>query len=479
MHLHVTGLMILDPSSAPEGFGFARFEELLAARVDRLEALRNRVVPVPFGIDHPLVVPHEVDFSEHLRCVVLPGEPGSPETGAALRTLLDEFCSTPLDPSRPLWEMLLVEGLPDGRYALAAKLHHAMIDGISGVGVMADLLDLTPDAPLGSPAEPSVGTDAAPQGDDSDRAATPEDASAEPPEASSAAPQSSGRVLWDAVANRITDPLRPFRAMARTTSSLLGAAGAVVSGRGAGEDQAAPFSAPQTALNGSLTPRRSVAFDSVALDRVKAIRRHFEVTLNDVLLAACASALRDHLARTAEIPDRPLVAAVPVSVHDQGSGDGSANQVSNMFVNLPVNIADPVERLMAVHRSSLGAKEIQATLGAEMLGDLVDLVPPTVLSAATSAFVGSRISERIPPAHSVIVSNVPGPDFPLYLAGAEVVGLYPFGPLMEGSGLNISVLSHDGRLDVGLIACPDLVPHLDELLAGVLRGFDELEACFP
>ncbi|MCZ7629703.1 MAG: WS/DGAT domain-containing protein [Microthrixaceae bacterium] len=150
-----------------------------------------------------------------------------------------------------------------------------------------------------------------------------------------------------------------------------------------------------------------------------------------------------------------------------------------MFVNLPVNIADPVERLMAVHRSSPGAKEIQATLGAEMLGDLVDLVPPTVLSAATSAFVGSRISERIPPAHSVIVSNVPGPDFPLYLAGAEVVGPYPFGPLMEGSGLNISVLSHDGRLDVGLIACPDLVPHLDELLAGVLRGFDELEACFP
>ena len=276
--------------------------------------------------------------------------------------------------------------------------------------------------------------------------------------------------MWDAVANRMADPLRSVRAIARTGSSLLGAVGAIASGRGAGEDQAAPFSAPHTALNGSLTPHRAVTFDSVPLERLKAIRRHHGVTLNDVLLAACASALRNHLARTSEIPDRPLVAAVPVSVHDQGSddNDGSTNQVSNMFVHLPVNIADPVERLMAVHRSSLGAKEIQGTLGPEMLGDLVDLVPPPVLSAATSAFVGSRITERIPPAHSVIISNVPGPDFPLYLAGAEVVGMYPFGPLMEGSGLNITVLSHNGRLDIGLIACPDLVPDLDDLLEGIL-----------
>lgn len=456
MHLHVTGLMILDPSSAPNGFGYPEFERLLAGRIHRLDALRHRVVPVPFGIDHPLVIPHEVVLAEHVRWVVLPGEPGSKKAMRAMREHLDEFCSSPLDTSRPLWEMLLIEGLTDGRFALAAKLHHAMIDGVSGVGVMADLLDLEADAPL--------------EGDSDTDAAT---------EDPSASVQSSGRILWDAVANRVTDPLRPMRAVKRTASSLLGAFGAVASGRGAGEDQAAPFSAPQTALNGSLTSRRSVAFDSVALERVKAIRRHYEVTLNDVLLASCASALREHLDRHGDIPDRPLVAAVPVSVHDQASGDdGSANRVSNMFVNLPVNIADPVERLMAVHRSSLGAKEIQATLGAEMLGDLVDLVPPPVLSAATSAFVGSRISDRIPPAHSVIVSNVPGPDFPLYLAGAEVVGLYPFGPLMEGSGLNITVLSHNGRLDVGLIACPDLVPDLDDLLAGIVRGFEELEAGF-
>ena len=151
MHLHVTGLMLLDPSSAPDGFGFARFEKLLAARIGQLDALTHRVVPVPFGIDHPLVVPHEVDLAEHLRQVVLPGKPGSKKAMRAMQNLIDEFCSTPLDHSRPLWEMLFIEGLTDGRFALVAKLHHAMIDGVSGVGVMADLLDLEADAPLEQP----------------------------------------------------------------------------------------------------------------------------------------------------------------------------------------------------------------------------------------------------------------------------------------------------------------------------------------
>lgn len=468
MGLHVTGLMLLDPSTAPEGFDYERFEALLAARIDQLDALGKRIVPVPFGIDHPMIVPHEVDLSQHLSRVVLPGKPGSKKSTRALRQTIDEFCATPLDRSRPLWEMLFLEGLPDGRFAMLSKLHHAMIDGVSGVGFMADLLDLEPDAPLKRPAPDILDDPDTGAGGDTDHRAGETD----PPVT---------EVMWDALVNRVSDPLRSVRAVARTGSSLLDAAGALVSGRGGGQDRAAPFSAPHTRLNGSLTPRRAVAFDSIPLARVKTIHRDHGVTLNDVLLAACASALRDHLQRGDELPDRPLVAAVPVSVHGQGSGstDSSTNQVSNMFVNLPVNIADPFERLMAVHRSSMSAKAIQAALGAEMLGDLVDLVPPPMLSAATNAFVRSRVSEWIPPTHSVIVSNVPGPDFPLYLGGAEIVGLYPFGPLMEGSGLNITVLSHDGRLDIGLIACPDLVPELDQLMAGVLAGFDELEDLTP
>lgn len=469
MGLHVVGLMLLDPASAPERFDYERFEALLTARLDQLEALGQRVVEVPMGIDHPLVVPHEVDLSQHLSRVELAGRPGSEKSQRALRRTIDEFCSTPLDRSRPLWEMLFVEGLADGRFALLAKLHHAMVDGVSGVGFMADLLDLEPDAPLERPSPEPLedhGTGDYEHGEPADRT--------DPPVT---------EVMWDAVLNRVSDPLRPMRAVTRTGGSLLNAAGALLSGRDGGQDRAAPFSAPHTRLNGSLTPRRAVAFDSVPLARVKAIHRAHGVTLNDVLLAACASALREHLRHDDDLPDRPLVAAVPVSVHGQATGDGDAdastNQVSNMFVNLPVNIADPIERLMAVHRSAMSAKAIQATLGAEMLGDLIDLVPPPMLSAATNAFVRSRLSEWLPPTHSVIVSNVPGPDFPLYLGGAEIVGLYPFGPLMEGSGLNITVLSHDGRLDIGLIACPDLVPELDQLMAGVLVGFDELEDLTP
>lgn len=483
MHLHVTGLMVLDPTDAPEGFDFERFQRLLRARIGQLDALNKRVVPIPFGIDHPLVVSHDVDLSDHLRRVVLPGRPGSKKSMRALQKLLGEFSSTHLDRSRPLWEMLFIEGLPEGRFAMVAKLHHAMVDGVSGVDFMADLLDLEADAPLERPAdEPDVGAhldrEGAAERDDEDLTDTPPGTgTGQTPEPA----RSNSALMWGALTNRMLDPLRSVRAIARTGTSLYGAAGALASGRGAGADQAAPFTAPHTPLNGSLTPRRSVAFDSVPLQRLKAIRRHHGVTLNDVLLAACASALRGHLERTSEVPSRPLVAAVPVSVHDRGSEQAgrSTNQVSNMFVHLPVNIEDPVQRLMAVHRSSMGAKAIQGTLGAEMLGDLVDLVPPPMLSAATSAFVGARIAEHMPPTHSVIISNVPGPDFPLYLAGSEIVGMYPFGPLMEGSGLNITVLSHNGRLDVGLIACPDLVPGLDDLLEGILAGFEELEAAEP
>ncbi len=466
MGLHVTGLMLLDPSSSPDTFDYSRFEELLEARIGLLDALRYRVVPVPFGIDHPLLVHEEPDLSKHVRHVVLPGKPGSAKAKREWRALLDEFCASHLDRTRPLWEMLFVEGLPEGRVALAAKLHHAMIDGISGVGFMADLLDLRSDAPLHRP-------DAADLSGDSTGGAPEDNSNSELP----TRVRSGEAMMLEAITHRLTDPMRPVRAVARTGSSLLGAARTLFEGRGGGPDQAAPFRAPHTPLNGSLTPRRSVAYGSVSLERVKRIRRSHDVTLNDVFLAACASALRDHLQRTGELPDRPLVASVPVSMHDAGSGGstGATNQVSNMFVNLPVNVGDPIERLMGVHRSALGAKAVQGAMGPEMLGDLVDLMPPPLLSGATSLFVESRMTDRLPPVHSLIVSNVPGPDFPLYLAGAEVVGMYPFGPLMEGSGLNISVLSLNGHLDIGLIACPDLVPGLDELLAGIISGFSELE----
>lgn len=447
MHLHVTGLLIADPSTSPDLLDFPKFRRHVAARLDHLPMLRQRIVEVPLGIDHPETIDiGDLDLEEHLTHFPLDGQPDS-----AFRELVDRFCSGPLDRSRPLWEMLYVDGLTDGRCALVAKLHHTMVDGATGVGILGDLLDLTPDAPAdrGEPANP-------------------------PPEHPPIMPTPTEAIL-DATANRLSDPLRPLRAALRTGSSILRTADAMVSGRGTGEDHAAPFAAPRTRINASLTERRQVAFGSTELAKAKDLRHAFGVTVNDVVLTACAGGLRRFLEEHDTVPDRALVASVPVSVHDSGDEDTSAtNQVSNMFVHLPVQIADPVERLRAVQRSASGAKAVQGAMGPEMLGDVVDLVPPPMLSAAMSLVTRIGVADHTPPPHNLIVSNVPGPDFPLYFAGARVVGLYPFGPLIEGSGLNVTVLSQDGRLDVGLIACPDLVPGLDDLLDGILTAFDEL-----
>lgn len=449
-HLHVTGLMLLDPSTSPDEVTFEKFYAHVEARLDHLPSFRKRMVEVPLGIDHPaLVEDPELDLDQHLSHVSFEGRESE------FHAFVDDYCSSPLDRDKPLWEMVFATGLADRRCALVAKLHHTMIDGVTGVGIMADLLDLEPDAPAdkGEPAEPA-------------------------PTEPTGLPTRTESML-EAISNRLTDPLRPVRALRRTGSSILRAADAVVTARGAGKEQAAPFGMPRTRINASLTPRRSVSFGTTELQPVKDLKSALGVTVNDVVLAAVASGLRGFLAEHDTVPEVPLIASVPVSVHgDPAAADGAepTNQVSNMFVHLPVHLDDPMDRLRAVQSSASDSKEIQGALGPEMLGDMVDLMPPAFLSFGMSAYSRAGLADRTPAAHTLIVSNVPGPDFPLYIAGAEVTGLYPFGPLMEGSGLNVTVLSHDGRLDVGLIACPDLVPGLDALQAGIVAGFDELVA---
>ncbi|MGI9577892.1 MAG: wax ester/triacylglycerol synthase family O-acyltransferase [Microthrixaceae bacterium] len=449
-HLQVTGLLLLDPSSSPDEVTFEKFYEHVEARLDHLPSFRKRMVEVPLGIDHPAMVEDpELDLHQHLSHESFKGRESD------FRAFLDHYCSQPLDRGKPLWEMVFATDLDAGRCALVAKLHHTMIDGVTGVGIMADLLDLEADAAAdkGRPTEPA-----------------PTDPSGIP---------TATEAMLDAIANRLSDPMRPFRALRRTGSSILRAADAVVTARGAGKEQAAPFGMPRTRINASLTPRRAVSFGTTELQPVKDLKAALGVTVNDVVLAAVATGLRGFLRAHDSLPDVPLVASVPVSVHGQPAdpdGTGTTNQVSNMFVHLPVHLDDPMERLRAVQSSASDSKEIQGALGPEMLGDMVDLMPPAFLSLGMTAYSRAGMADRTPAAHTLIVSNVPGPDFPLYLAGAEVTGLYPFGPLMEGSGLNVTVLSHDGRLDVGLIACPDLVPGLGDLQAGIMAGFEELVA---
>ncbi len=322
------------------------------------------------------------------------------------------------------------------------------MDGATGVDLMAHLLAFTPDSdPIPVPHQ----------------------------ECSEQATDMPGGLqsLLEATFNRLSGPTRPVRAGWRTAGGVIRSAASAISRRGEHTETAGPFAAPRTPLNGTLSPRRTVAFDHVCLDAVRATKEALGVTVNDVVLAACTLGLRRTLRTQGVRLDRPLVASVPVSVHGQ-TADESTNQVSNMFVHLPVHLDDPLDITARVHAVAHAAKAVQADLGPDVLGDLVDLIPPPIFHAGAELWSRSGLADRLPPIQNLVVSNVPGSPVPLYMAGAEVVGLYPFGPLIEGSGLNITVLSHMDRLQVGVIACPDLVDDVWGVTEAITEGFIEL-----
>ncbi|HEX9549077.1 MAG TPA: WS/DGAT domain-containing protein [Acidimicrobiales bacterium] len=196
------------------------------------------------------------------------------------------------------------------------------------------------------------------------------------------------------------------------------------------------------------------------------VKRAFGTTVNDVVLAACTQSLRDWLIAHDALPSKPLIASVPVSVHAEQKDQPGTNKVSSMFVALPVQLEDPVEQLMAIKENTKGAKEVHKALGADMITGMAEFAPPLLLNQATKLYSRLNLAERHRPIHNLIVSNVPGPPVPLYCAGARVVAIYPMGPILEGAGLNITVLSNMGNVDFGAMACRELVPDLDDLAPG-------------
>jgi hypothetical protein len=228
-------------------------------------------------------------------------------------------------------------------------------------------------------------------------------------------------------------------------------------------------------MNAAITAHRKVAFSSISLDDVKRLKNHVGTTVNDVVLAVCTGALRNYLQSRDELPESPLVATVPVAVQDATGMQGS-NRISAMFVNLPTQIEDPLERLKAINSGTKGAKEEHSALGADVLLNWVEHATPTVFAAAARTYSRLKLADRHRPIHNLIVSNVPGPDFPLYFSGAELVAGFPLGPIMEGAGLNITVMSYRGVLNWGLMACRETVAGAGEIADSIPAALDELLA---
>ena len=442
LHMHVSMAAIFDPSTVPGGYSFDKLQSLVSSRLVLAPIFRRRLVEVPLRLGHPYWVDDPTfDLDYHMRRAALPSPGGMDE----LSRFVGDVCSRQLDRSKPLWEMYIVEGLHDGRIALVTKIHHCTIDGVSGADLLAQLFDLEPDVSPRPPAPEPPSTERLP---------------------------SDVHLIAQALLARFSRPVDVTRLAWRTGRAVLDVRRVRKSG-GSGR-AALPLTTPRTSLNGSVTPHRRVAFATISLDDAKLVKRTCQTTVNDVVLAVCAGALRRYLLDGNELPGDPLVATVPVSVAPRVGNRPGANKVSAMFVPIPSQIEDPLERLLTIRDATKGAKKEHNALGADVLLNWAEHATPNVFSTAARAYTRLRLAERHRPIQSLVISNVPGPDFPLYLAGAELVAGFPLGPVMDGAGLNITVMSYRGVLNWGLMACAETVPRVAALASYIPEAMDEL-----
>ncbi len=440
MHLHVVGVLVLDPGEIPVDELAERLRSVFVNRLHLIPPFRWRVVTAPGGLGDPRWVEDPAfDLARHLHRAT--SGPGADQT--ALERFVGELASRPLRRDQPLWETWLVDGFADGTVALITKVHHAIMDGAAGGDMMAALFDLEP--------EPGAGA-----GD-------------EPPPFGGEPMPSTARLMADTVPGAWSRVSRLPGTVARTVGGLAGSAQAMVR-----QPAAVAGFAPGTSFNGPLTARRTVAFRQCALDDLKQVRAAFGTTINDVVLAATTSSLRSYVLNRGVHPDRPLVASVPVALERTAGDPGFGNRTSNIMVPLPVQLDDPVEALRSIHQWALGAKAVQQAMGPDLLEDLMSIVPGPMLTASAQTYSRLGLGRFHPPLFNAIVSNVPGPPIPLYLAGARVTATYPMGPLIANTALNLTVLSQSGDLDIGVIACPDLVDDVEAIAEGFIDGVAEL-----
>jgi len=443
MPMHIAGLAIYDPSTAKGGtVTFKGILEHIRSRMPLVPSYRERMVRVPFDLDHPWwLVDPDFDLEFHVRHIALP-QPGD---WRQLCIQAARLHARELDLDRPLWEMYVIEGLHDGLIATVTKTHHAAIDGVSGAELTVNLLDLQPE-----PMETVPDTEWKP-----DRIPT------------------DLELVGFAASSLARQPILGLKAARRTVE-------AAVTLRRRNRQPGitpppAPFAAPRTSFNGAITPHRKFSFVELPLDEVKMVKNALGGTVNDVVLALCAGALRGYLDRQGEQVDAPLIAMVPISVRTEDLKGTMGNQVSQMLVSLATDIDDPVERLRVISESTTGAKEQEKAIGAETLMNWAEFAAPALAARAARLYSNMKLADRHRPLFNVTISNVPGPDFPLYSAGARMVAMYPMGPIMDGGGLNITVMSYMGKMCFGLVACREVIPEVWSIAEGLQSALDELK----
>src|SRR4051812_30924806 len=461
---HVGGLAIYDPSTAPGGqITHEDICRVVSERLHLLPPFTRKLVPVPLGLDHPYWIEDgDFDLDFHIRdSAVAP-----PGNDRQLANTIERIFARPLDRSRPLWELYVIHGLEGNRFALLTKIHHSVVDGVSGNEILGILLDVSPE-----------GRDIT----------APEDTVKERGERR----PSDLEMLARGIAGLPRQPLRMLRSIPTVVPNLsdfpgVGAIpgaptavkalqrawGVLPAPRTPGVLESTPARPPRTPFNGRISAHRSFSFGSLSLDAVKQLKNELGITVNDVVVALCATALRDWLMERDALPADPLVAMVPMSVRTEEQMGTYGNRVSMMIVPIPTNVEDPRERLLKAHETLKSAKERHRALPADLLTDATSFIPPAVHASASRLTM--ELGGRLAPPLNLVISNVPGPRDPLYLAGAQLQANFPVSVVTDGVGLNMTVMSYRDHVDFGLVGDRNLMGDTWPLMEGLERSLDEL-----
>ena len=441
--MHVGSVLVFEGS-----MNFDAFRQTMASRVHLVPRLRQRLVMVPFGIGKPYWVEDPAfNLDMHLQHVALP----NPGNWRELRGLAARIFSMPLDRTRPLWEMTFVEGLdkipqvPPGSVAIINKIHHAAIDGVSGADMMGILLDMTKE---------------------------PREFITPPPR--TVPPMPNELEVLAHTARKIMGKPTELKRFAGEVREAIRATAKVQ--KGGVEPPPNPMTAPTTPFNHTITGQRIWNTALLELDRVKAIRKIAGCTLNDVVLAICAGALRRYLEEKGELPEEPLVAMVPVSTRGEDEHAQMGNKVSAMFLDLATHIADPVERLDAIKEHSQGGKAFERAGASRAFVDLYEFIPFGLATRMTQLYSRFRVAEMHNPIFNCVITNVPGAQMDLYMAGHKLLATMGMAPLVDGMGLLITVLSYNGVLSISPTSCPAVMPDLDDFTRYLREAANELES---
>jgi len=456
--MHVAGLTYFQLPEGFEGSFYRHFRRFFESRLHTIPIFSKRLAPSLYDLDHPgWVDADDLDLDYHLRETALP----APGTEAQLEEVIGRLHANTLDRSRPLWQFYVITGLENGQGVLYSKVHHAAVDGGAGMAINKALYDVTAVPREVSPA--------------------PTKRAAPKPAPSSPTAVDPVKGIADIMGNMMRQQLKMWEAapaiMNAMTDAFLAKPGEMPKALGTLQSlatQLPTLDAPKTPFNATITRERSYAARTISLDDAKAIAKAGGAKLNDVVMAVCSGALRRYLQEKGQLPDKPLIAGVPISLREPGDTRQN-NQVSGMLCQIATDIADPVERLAAIVRSSSQAKQLAGTFRDAVPQDFAFVGAPILLQLVMLVYGRSGLADRLPMPMNVTISNVPGPPMPLYCAGAKVTALHPVSIAAHGAALNITVQSYMDALNFGLTADRRAVPDAGRLGDYLVEAADELK----